>query len=331
MNETGSYNLYVGTYSGQMSSSGSWNTFVGAHSGRNSDGNRNTFVGYYSGSINNGSNNVFLGYNAGKEEAGSNKLIIANGHTEDSTLIYGEFDNDYLKINATTSITNKLGVGTTTPSSHIHIVGDPTLGQMIIAPDESGNNGNSELVFAEDDDYTYGMSFYYDGTDNQLEVRGKSGISNYGPHMIIERDNGNITMPAVYDNVIGENWKYLKIDSEGNIGTAIATAKSTRNMKDILPINNNSWLYELKPIQFHLKDSENNELFYGIDAVSAVKANPNVVMFDNNQQPIAVDENKLIPALVKELQNKDKEINELQNKVSSLEERLQALEKEIRQ
>ena len=45
------------------------------------------------------------GYQAGQNETGSNKLYISNSATD--TLIYGEFDNDFVTING------KLGIGTT--------------------------------------------------------------------------------------------------------------------------------------------------------------------------------------------------------------------------
>jgi hypothetical protein len=149
--------------------------------------------------------------------------------------------------------------------------------------------------------------------------------------MIIKRDNGEVLFPNIIEDLPNTGtYDNLLIDpSTGQIGTESITKASS--MKNIAPIENNSWLYELQPIQFHLKNDETNTLHYGIDAVSAAKANPGIVRYDENQQPSSVSEMKLIPVLVKELQNKDKEINTLQNKVSSLEERLQALEKEIRQ
>ena len=63
-------------------------------------GSYNTFIGAYSGYSNiSGSNNVFLGYQAGYNETGSNKLYIANGST--STLIYGDFSSKKVGIGIT--------------------------------------------------------------------------------------------------------------------------------------------------------------------------------------------------------------------------------------
>ena len=47
-----------------------------------------------------GASNIFIGYNAGYNETGSNKLYIDNTDIS-SPLIYGEFDNNLVKIHGT--------------------------------------------------------------------------------------------------------------------------------------------------------------------------------------------------------------------------------------
>ncbi|MCK7461966.1 MAG: hypothetical protein MZU84_07870 [Sphingobacterium sp.] len=68
------------------------------------NGSNNTYLGRNAGFYNqNGSGNVFIGYGAGANELGSNRLYIANANTTDP-LIYGEFDNSYLKFNANNTV-----------------------------------------------------------------------------------------------------------------------------------------------------------------------------------------------------------------------------------
>ncbi len=81
-----------------------------------------------------------------------------------------------------------VGIGTNNPVKDLHIVGSATLGSLLIAPDESSSGDDSELLLAEDDDYTNGMSLKYDGGNNKLYFYGKSGSTSYGPHMTIKRD-----------------------------------------------------------------------------------------------------------------------------------------------
>lgn len=71
-------------------------------------GFNNVGIGFNAGYYNQtGGGNIFIGYFAGAKEMGSNKLYI---HNSDSVnpLIYGEFDNSYLKVNGDLQITNRL-------------------------------------------------------------------------------------------------------------------------------------------------------------------------------------------------------------------------------
>ncbi|MCF8379057.1 MAG: hypothetical protein K9H49_05730 [Bacteroidales bacterium] len=89
--------------------------FIGEKAGDNDDlsDNYNTYVGYEAGYYNTtGYRNVFIGSSAGRNEAGSERLYINNSSDDNtSALIYGEFDNEYLRLNANVGIN-------TTPSTN---------------------------------------------------------------------------------------------------------------------------------------------------------------------------------------------------------------------
>ena len=123
-NTTGSENIFLGYQSGFNNTTGSNNTFMSYRAGyNNTTGTENTFIGYKSGlgntegsynvmlghetgfSNTTGDKNVLIGYRAGYNENGSNKLYIENSNSS-SPLIYGEFDNDLLRINGTLNINN---------------------------------------------------------------------------------------------------------------------------------------------------------------------------------------------------------------------------------
>ncbi len=108
-NTNGSYNDFIGTYAGSNNTSGSDNVFLGFSAGnKNSTGNKNTFIGVNAGYSNQtGDENVFIGHHAGYNETGSDKLYIENSSSS-SPLIYGEFDNNLIKINGTLSVTQGL-------------------------------------------------------------------------------------------------------------------------------------------------------------------------------------------------------------------------------
>ncbi len=107
-NITGSSNVFNGYQAGYLTLSGNTNTFIGRESGyTNSTSSGNTYLGYQSGRQSTGSNNIFLGYQSGYSETGSNKLYIENS-TSVTPLIYGEFDNNYVKISDSLEISRSL-------------------------------------------------------------------------------------------------------------------------------------------------------------------------------------------------------------------------------
>jgi hypothetical protein len=67
------------------------------------EGHFNVFIGSQAGYSNTGYSNVFLGFNAGRDETGSDMLIIDNSATA-TPLIYGEFNTDNVKFNASVNI-----------------------------------------------------------------------------------------------------------------------------------------------------------------------------------------------------------------------------------
>jgi hypothetical protein len=138
---TGGYSIAIGYFSGQ-GSSGIWNTLCGFNTMRNSSGDNNavfggramyatsgtgnTIIGQGAmdggGSNNNnnvaigtnaffnGSNNVVIGYNAASTSGTiNNKLYIENSNSL-TPLIYGEFDNDLVRINGKLFVSNSLDV-----------------------------------------------------------------------------------------------------------------------------------------------------------------------------------------------------------------------------
>jgi hypothetical protein len=96
---TGAYNVLIGNYTGKAITTGSHNVALGYKAGyTNATGTDNVFLGDFAGYYNTGTLNVFVGNNAGYHETGSNKLYIDNSSTS-SPLIYGDFSNDYFKVN----------------------------------------------------------------------------------------------------------------------------------------------------------------------------------------------------------------------------------------
>lgn len=186
-NTTGDYNLTAGAYAGAVNTTGSSNVSLGYGADYyNNGGSNNVAIGYSAGrgsTGNNKSGNIFIGYKAGYSETGSNKLYIHNSEST-SPLIYGDFSSSQLEING------MLDVETINPASQLRLLGSSTLSSFLVAPQGSSQN-DSEILLAEDDNFTYGISLKYDGGDNRLYFYGKDSQDTLGSHLTIERD-GNI-------------------------------------------------------------------------------------------------------------------------------------------
>ena len=122
-------------------------------------GDNNVSVGAYSGGFSgtsNGSYNVFLGYYAGFTETGSNKLYIENSNSS-SPLIYGEFNNDLVRINGNFQATGYLSLNAGT--NQINTVELNILDGKTLA---TGSADNDQLVTKgyvdENDDVGAGLT-----------------------------------------------------------------------------------------------------------------------------------------------------------------------------
>jgi len=114
-NVSGSLNVYVGNKAGRNNESSGSNVMVGFGAGElntgqnnvilgkqagghNVNGEGNVIIGSGAGLTSSGSDNVFIGKLAGTQTTGSDRLYIENSSST-TPLIYGEFDNDLVRIN----------------------------------------------------------------------------------------------------------------------------------------------------------------------------------------------------------------------------------------
>ncbi len=153
-NSSGSDNTAIGDAASVWNSTGSSNVAIGRQANfYNESGSNNTIIGFQAGygpSSSNISGNIFIGYKSGYNESGSNKLYIENSDAS-TPLIYGEFDNDLLKING-----NLVTTGTTTINDILHLT------PLASAP-SSASNGD---IYIGTDNHIY---CYLGGAWKQLD------------------------------------------------------------------------------------------------------------------------------------------------------------------
>ena len=96
--------------SGYGNTGGTRNVFLGTSSGGGGTaGNNNVYLGHSAGLQGSGSGNILIGYRSGYFETGSEKLYIENSDNDsNNALIYGEFNNDIIKLNGTVNIRDVL-------------------------------------------------------------------------------------------------------------------------------------------------------------------------------------------------------------------------------
>ncbi len=208
-NLTGGNNTFIGLLSGARNVGGSFNTFLGWSSGLNhTSGNSNVFIGQSAGANNlTGSDNVFLGKQSGQNETGSNRLYIDNSNTT-TPLIYGEFDNDIVKING------NLGVGTANPVERLHVTGGDfrvdgtfkTWGTFIMRPDVDLSNDYHAMIIQDNggaNKFLFGangkMGINADYGNVTMNIRGVEGDLQY---FAVERpETGDLLIVDNNDNV----------------------------------------------------------------------------------------------------------------------------------
>ena len=114
-NTIGSLNTAVGNSALKKNTEGSWNVVIGSAALQNNiSGQKNVVIGSSAGANTLGSENVFIGHYSGFSETGSNKLYIESSDAINgdytTPLIYGEFDNDLVRINGKQEITGTLKI-----------------------------------------------------------------------------------------------------------------------------------------------------------------------------------------------------------------------------
>lgn len=95
-----SKNIGIGQGTLGNASVGNDNTAIGWGALGTNSGQKNVALGNLAGMNSSGDGNIFIGYSAGQTANAGNALYIDNSNTA-SPLIYGEFDNDLLRINGT--------------------------------------------------------------------------------------------------------------------------------------------------------------------------------------------------------------------------------------
>ncbi|MDH3650788.1 MAG: tail fiber domain-containing protein, partial [Saprospiraceae bacterium] len=232
----GSYNTAVGDSSMYLVDTegdiiGEKNTAVGAgslYAKTDEFTNRSTGIGYQAG-YDGGIESIFIGYQAGKGASSRNRRLYISNQSGDNPLIYGEFDNDYVKINGTGDFSDVLRVGT-----DASIPSYPDTGEgMELVYSTSTNVGQIQVY--DRDNNTWGKLHLGNGNVgigtndplNDLEIKGASegGVAGFtrldlggSKSHILHGSNGDwYIRPSL------NTGKIIIADNGGNVGIGTDT------------------------------------------------------------------------------------------------------------
>ncbi len=120
----------------------------------------------------------------------SKDLGRSSGRWRDVYSIDGNYSGT-IDMNGDAEISTRVG------GLHLHD-DDDSHAFVYITPATSGSGDSASIFLAEDDEAYYGMYWMYDGSGNQMELWGKSATTYYGPHIVVNRADGDIAFGGTF-------------------------------------------------------------------------------------------------------------------------------------
>ncbi|RLC19304.1 MAG: hypothetical protein DRH93_15690 [Deltaproteobacteria bacterium] len=301
-NTTGYLNTFIGLGAGYLNTGGIGNTAIGLDAGHNNEtGHHNTFIGRAAGYYSTGRNNVFMGYEAGRSEMGSNKLYITNIDTTEP-LIYGEFDNSFIRINGDFEATGEIkGYAKITDTTNIS---DSTNFIDRVAPLQIGDSGGTQLLI--------------DGNQIEQANQSTSVFINYksSSDVVLVNGGGNVG--------VGTSGPSYKLDVNGNIRCSNLTQTSDQRLKTNVHEISNALdkIKDIRGVTFDwneksgFKTSPKKQIGVVAQEVEAIL--PELVSTDKDGYK-SVEYTKLTAVLIEAVKEQQITINKLNAKIDNLE------------
>ncbi|WP_235298193.1 hypothetical protein [Portibacter marinus] len=308
VNTTGHNNTAVGIGALSSVTGGIFNTAVGSGSGNNTNGSNNVSVGNRSlfsnttGSSNvsigasaghnaTGSGGIFLGFSAGFNETQSNRLYIENSSADaNNALIYGEFDNDYLRVNGHLSIRNGFSDGDKDTKIQVEEGLDDDIIRFDIAGEERFIMRKGRLDFLNDagsvfigkdaglvDDLIFGGNV---GIGDGALMSNTSGGSN----VAIGRAALNSNTTANSNVGIGPTALFANTIGNSNVAVGASAGSSTIGSGSIF-IGTAAGKNEVNGNRLYIEPTsagENDALIFGDFGTDRLKLNGSVKIYNRN-------------------------------------------------
>jgi len=355
--QQGSFNTFLGLESGLNLNNGEGNTFVGRQSGRLlSGGSHNTLIGHEAGErLQTGSGNILIGRAAGEDLTNeSNRLFIDNnGRNADNALIYGEFDNEVLRINGSLGIDTRPSFGL-----NLDVMGDAGVGARNAANGPSeylAINGQAGSWFLNtvNANSRSGSGFYISpnggGPDGyfHLDVNGDVGFGTIDPQAdvhVVHGDQAGVDGLRIQHTGNSDNyWTYWVSNNTGRLfvftkaagagpddyvgvyddETGEYFARSDRRIKkdiqpmtEVLPKLAEIPLYQYR---YEHQHSASSAPVLGVMAQDVLPHFPELVLHDQDNDTYLVNYKGLSVVALQAVQEQQQEIDDLEKRVAELE------------
>ena len=317
----GSENVFIGSSAGYSNLEGYDNVYIGARSGEdNLNGRGNVFIGGFAGNSNLSRDNTIIGGAAlYKNTSGQNNTVIGayagtNNITGDRNVFigyqagYDETGSDKLYIDNS---------NTATPL----IYGDFTNGSEYV--DINGNlnaNGTYFHIATNPGSAAIPSNYAYQGAVNSTFQQ--YAFTIYDALWV----TSSVFFDGVYEDEISGTYRDLYIKDDGQIGYV---SSSKRYKKDIHDMEDISWLYKLRPVNFVYKQDETNTKEYGLIAEEVEKVNKLLVSYNKTGAVETVSYSKLITPILKAMQDQNKIITNQQKEIELLKKQNEEINKKL--
>lgn len=340
----------IGVTAGVNDSSSVNNVYVGWGTGRGTvfatdgyDRFNNVMVGSGAGYFCQTNGNVFLGFQAGENSKADNQLYITNSDTDSlNTLIYGQFDNDLVRINGELNMDGLYTFPTTAPSSgqYLGFNGGSNLSWGdVVAPWEIA--AGDDVVY-EDGDVGVGIGnpiYRLDVADNlsngYVARFRNSNTSTSSKGIIIQTGPNTNPNSSVYYAIFldGNATNIGGIRGNGAGGIMYSTTSDRRLKQNIKTFDKGlATLDKINPAIYQMKSNPTQDEI-GFIAQELQKILPQVVggnpSDDVEESPMTVDYGRITPVLVAAIKEQQEIINTLTKRLNDQDKQFNELRAEV--
>lgn len=270
---TGFNNVFLGYQAAFSNQSGSRSVVLGASAADCDDAISNSvYIGYKAGSLCQGggarSGNIFIGYEAGELEFESNRLYIENSDADSANaLIYGEFDNDLLRVNGELNV---MGTGGGDGNIVLDNKGDISFITL--------GGAKKAVLTLHSDDHTY--------LDAANDLVFRSGGLSVG--MRIEADG-----EVVISDLAGAGTADVQVDATGRLMRAASDRRLKEDIQSIAGALDK--VVRLRGVSYNWKDRPNPTKALGVVAQEVLEVVPEIVTSDGEYYGVNYSQ---LPALL---------------------------------